>query len=130
MEFPSIFGDFIHYELALKLGLVKFITFHQSYSYEEFIEGIRPGLGFQNELAYSLEDGIFKSLSIKAKYDVNKLELEEVVFDAGRDITNFSTPRDNAIVFGSIDNMGTAKINNFFNPNQSIKIPEGICINT
>ena len=70
LEFPSLFGDFIGYELALKLGLVKFITFHQSYSYEEFIEGIRPGLGFQNELAYSLEDGIFKSLSIKAKYDV------------------------------------------------------------
>ena len=38
------------------------------------------------------------------------MELEEVVFDAGRDITNFSTPRDNAIVFGSIDNIGTAKI--------------------
>ena len=57
-----------------------------------------------------LEDPNLAGAQYKIRYDVSKLELEEVVFDAGRDITNFSTPRDNAIVFGSIDNMGTAKI--------------------
>jgi hypothetical protein len=57
-----------------------------------------------------LEDPNLAGAQYKIKYDTNKLELEEVVFDAGRDITNFSTPRDNAIVFGSIDNIGTAKI--------------------
>lgn len=68
-EFPSLFGDFISYELALKLGQVKFITFHQSYSYEEFIEGIRPTLGSEMNISYYLEDGVFKSLSNKAKFD-------------------------------------------------------------
>lgn len=68
-EYPALFGDFISYELALKLGLVKFITFHQSYSYEEFIEGIRPSLDNDANLSYCLEDGIFKSLSNKAKND-------------------------------------------------------------
>ena len=57
-----------------------------------------------------LEETNLAGAQYKIKYDVNKLELEEVVFDAGRDVTNFSTPRDNAIVFGSIDNIGTAKI--------------------
>ena len=57
-----------------------------------------------------LEETNLAGAQYKIRYDVDKLELEEVVFDAGRDITNFSTPRDNAIVFGSIDNVGTAKI--------------------
>ena len=49
----------------------KFITFHQSYSYEEFIEGIRPVLGDEDdgELLYRLKPGIFKSMCQKAKED-------------------------------------------------------------
>jgi hypothetical protein len=46
----------------------------------------------------------------KIVYDTNKLELEEVIFDCGNTITNFSTPRDNAVIFGSIDNIGTSRI--------------------
>jgi len=57
-----------------------------------------------------LEDPNLAGAQYKIRYDVSKLELEEVVFDAGRDITNFSTPRDNAVVFGSIDNLGTSKV--------------------
>jgi hypothetical protein len=57
-----------------------------------------------------LEETNLAGAQYKIKYDVDKLELEEVVFDAGRDITNFTTPRDNAVVFGSIDNTGTSKI--------------------
>jgi len=57
-----------------------------------------------------LEETNLAGAQYKIRYDVDKLELEEVVFDAGRDITNFTTPRDNAIVFGSIDNTGTSKV--------------------
>jgi hypothetical protein len=57
-----------------------------------------------------LEETNLAGAQYKIRYDVDKLELEEVVFDAGRDITNFTTPRDNAVVFGSIDNTGTSKI--------------------
>lgn len=46
----------------------EFITFHQSYSYEEFIEGIRPVLG-NDELRYELKDGVFKKICLKAQAD-------------------------------------------------------------
>jgi len=46
----------------------KFITFHQSYAYEEFIEGIKPDLSDSSkELSYILDDGIFKKLCVEAK---------------------------------------------------------------
>lgn len=47
-----------------------FITFHQSYSYEDFIEGIKPVMEEgQNEVQYTIEDGIFKKLCLRAQSD-------------------------------------------------------------
>lgn len=49
-----------------KTGQIEFITFHQSYGYEEFVEGIKAD--FQSEdIKYKLEDGIFKQISNRAK---------------------------------------------------------------
>ncbi|WP_417873696.1 AAA family ATPase [Xanthomarina gelatinilytica] len=68
-EYSILFGKYINYETGVGLGQIEFITFHQSYSYEEFIEGIRPNLNGENELTYSLEKGIFKRISDRAKFD-------------------------------------------------------------
>lgn len=68
-EYSSLFGKYINYETGVGLGQIEFITFHQSYSYEEFIEGIRPSLVSGNELTYSLEKGVFKRISDRAKFD-------------------------------------------------------------
>lgn len=44
-----------------KQGRIMFTTFHPSYSYEEFIEGIRPVVDRgKDSLSYAVEPGIFK----------------------------------------------------------------------
>lgn len=69
-EMPSLFGEKMNYEDSVSLGQIEFITFHQSYSYEEFIEGIRPNL-VDGDLTYSLEPGVFKRISDFARWDQN-----------------------------------------------------------
>jgi 5-methylcytosine-specific restriction endonuclease McrBC GTP-binding regulatory subunit McrB len=49
-------------------GRVAFATFHQSYGYEDFIEGIRPALdGESGGVAYELHDGVFKAFCKRAQ---------------------------------------------------------------
>lgn len=43
------------------LRQIEFVTFHQSYSYEEFVEGIKPDLT-SGDLKYEIEKGIFKKI--------------------------------------------------------------------
>lgn len=52
-------------------GNIEFLTFHQSYSYEDFIEGIRPVLKEGGKLEYELHNGVFKELVNRAKKDKN-----------------------------------------------------------
>jgi len=53
------------YDELRELGQIEFITFHQSYGYEEFVEGIKADLD-SGDIKYILEDGIFKKLVKKA----------------------------------------------------------------
>ncbi|WP_299060436.1 AAA family ATPase [uncultured Polaribacter sp.] len=50
-----------------------FVTFHQSFAYEDFIEGIKPVFPKEevevSDLGYTIEDGVFKNLCAKAKND-------------------------------------------------------------
>ena len=53
------------------MGLIEFTTFHQSYGYEEFIEGIRPAVADEDDakvgnIQYSIQSGMFKKFCEKA----------------------------------------------------------------
>ncbi len=54
---------------------IQFVTFHQSYSYEDFIEGFRPN----EDGKIKLEDGIFKLISDKANKNIIKSSDSKVV---------------------------------------------------
>ncbi|MDC0210996.1 AAA family ATPase, partial [Candidatus Nitrosopelagicus sp.] len=47
----------------------KKVTFHPSYSYEDFVEGFRPNVEDDNSQPYVLDDGIFKEICDEAKKD-------------------------------------------------------------
>ncbi|WP_050751297.1 McrB family protein [Helicobacter pullorum] len=46
-------------------GQIEFVTFHQSYGYEEFVEGIKPSVK-NGTVIYETKNGVFKNLCKKA----------------------------------------------------------------
>ena len=50
-------------------GQIAMVTFHQSFSYEDFVEGIRPRLAESGDIGYELRPGIFKSIAKAALAD-------------------------------------------------------------
>lgn len=56
------------YEQYIKKGQVVFTTFHQSYGYEEFVQGIRPK-PVEGNVSFQVSDGIFKNIADKAMPD-------------------------------------------------------------
>jgi len=68
-DYETVFARYLKYK---EDGLVAFTTFHQSFGYEEFIEGIRPVVSSEDkaesghEIEYEVHDGIFKAFCDKA----------------------------------------------------------------
>lgn len=60
----------------IKNGQIVFTTFHQSYGYEEFVEGIKPSLNSDenSQINYKVKDGIFKELCKKALENRDDIE--------------------------------------------------------
>ena len=64
-----------------KQGQIAFITFHQSFSYEEFVEGIKPVVDDSSQnMTYKVKNGIFKKICEEAfkNYEDSKKELKQL----------------------------------------------------
>jgi hypothetical protein len=61
-------------------------------------------------LTTTLTKADLAGLQVIMQYDSTKLTLDNVIFDAGSTITNFSTKDDGRLTFGSIDQLKTARI--------------------
>ncbi|EAJ5686771.1 AAA domain-containing protein [Campylobacter lari] len=59
----------VKFDEYVKNGQIVFTTFHQSYGYEEFVEGIKPHIDREEnskKIEYEIKDGIFKEHCEKA----------------------------------------------------------------
>jgi len=68
-------NDRYKFKEYVEKGQIKFITFHQSYGYEEFVEGIKAETKNDN-VSYRIEDGAFKRICKRANGD--KILLKDV----------------------------------------------------
>ncbi len=64
-------------------GRIEFVTFHQAYGYEEFVEGLRPVLGTDGggEMRYELHAGAFKRIALRAAAEGLRERPTEPSFD-------------------------------------------------
>lgn len=68
-DYGAVFSRYLKYKDD---GLIAFTTFHQSFSYEEFIEGIRPVVFSEEktetgrDIEYEVHNGVFKAFCDKA----------------------------------------------------------------
>ena len=56
-----------HYRELVEAGQVEFITFHESYGYEEFVEGLRPETGAGAGFRLEPTDGVLKRIAERAR---------------------------------------------------------------
>lgn len=65
-------NEAISYDEALRVfnknlnNQIEFITFHQNYSYEDFIQGLRPDTENGSNLTFEKKDGVFKRIADRA----------------------------------------------------------------
>ena len=78
-EYAEVFERYNNYK---EEGLIEFTTFHQSYGYEEFIEGIKPvmnaGEDVNNDVQYEISSGLFKNFCERAERPVFKQTKNEI----------------------------------------------------
>jgi hypothetical protein len=84
---------------------------YQTLSVEKAILGITSKLeNGKVILTTTLTKEGLAGLQVVMNYDNNKLSLDNVIFDSGSTITNFSTKEDGRLTFGSMDQLKTARI--------------------
>jgi len=86
-ELLEEYGNELKKEVTDFSKRIEFVTFHQSYSYEEFVEGIKPDLENNNTLKYTRKDGIFKEICNRA----NKITFEDIYKEFKNQYPNNST---------------------------------------
>ncbi|MFC1503755.1 McrB family protein, partial [Pseudomonadota bacterium] len=57
------------YDALVNAKRIRFVTFHQSFGYEEFVEGLRAEANDNGQISYQVKPGIFKQICDDASRD-------------------------------------------------------------
>ncbi|WP_285880477.1 McrB family protein [Neobacillus mesonae] len=106
-----------YYKKLQQQGQIRFVTFHQSYAYEDFIEGLRS----DGKASFVPKDGIFKQIVIDAlfagltqsSYTLNYEERKSKVLEALEQNQEFHFDRADRYVM-IIDEINRANISKVF----------------
>ena len=82
-------------------GQIEMVTFHQSYNYEDFIEGIRPVLAGDGEgsVEYELSEGVFRQISERAEENARRsAQTEGESWDIDELLQSFAKSIDEKLV--------------------------------
>jgi len=66
----NVSDDISKFKRYVESGQIKIITFHQSYGYEEFVEGIKPVFNQDEGLEYKITNGVFKDICKNAIFNI------------------------------------------------------------
>ena len=81
----------VRFDELVKAGRIDFVTFHQSFSYEDFVEGIRAENDEDGgQLKYEVVDGVFKRLCEVAAAKVTRGDGHNIMTLAGRRVWKMS----------------------------------------
>lgn len=60
---------------------IRFVTFHQSYGYEEFVEGLSATTTDNDQVCYAIKDGVFKIIAEDARKNLEDSEKDQESLD-------------------------------------------------
>ena len=114
------------YEHYMQMGQIHFVTFHPSFSYEDFVEGIKPIV--QNEqILYVIKNGIFKLVCMEARrllmetllghlpqeekhIEFNQLYTAFLEYIKSDDFSHFVTPTEKRLFLHKVLPMGNLSL--------------------
>lgn len=81
------------FDALMATGRIVFTTFHQSFSYEDFVEGIRAETDERGQLCYKVVPGVFRTL---CEYGSASSSVKAAVFTAGEAFNGYTIVRTTA----------------------------------
>ncbi len=82
-------------------GQIQFVTFHQSFSYEDFVEGIRAETDEKGNLTYNVRNGVFKELSQSATIVGVEFKKDHFIQSANVNSIEVKKPNGNIVTFST-----------------------------